>query len=130
MLKFESDKIKEPFLTVLNLGQSVNYKCSGLDHEYVKKLGYVPELHSDCSYSAKGLYGINLSSYGNWGTVYPSSMDENSKKIFIDMLEDSIIELCSCMIYLNRVPYDYDGENWKTYNGTDWVTCDTPDIFN
>ena len=31
---------------------------------------------------------------------------------------------------LDEIPYDYDGENWKTYNGTDWVICDTPDIFN
>ena len=129
MLKFESDKIKEPFSTVLNLGQSVNYKCSGLDREYVKKLGYELEMHSDCTYTARGLHRILLSSYRNWGTIYPASMDENSKKIFIDMLEDGIIELWSCMIFINNEPYYYDGE-WKTSNGTDLVICDTPDIFN
>ena len=79
-----------------------------------------------------------------WESHYPTHMadngwtDENAEKdmhsqkeLCLDcLLEDGIIELCSCMIYLNHVPYDYDDKYWKTYNGSDWVMCDAPDIFN
>ena len=61
-------EIKEPFLTVLRLGGSVDYKDKGAKtHEFVKKLGYEPKMNSDCSITADGLKGINLTSYGDWG---------------------------------------------------------------
>ena len=64
-------EIKEPFLTVLHLGGSVDYKDKGAKtHEFVKKLGYEPKMNSDCSITADGLKGINLTSYGDWGSVY------------------------------------------------------------
>ena len=60
-------EIKEPFLTVLRLGGSVDYKDKGAKtHEFIKKLGYEPKMNSDCSITADGLKGINLTSYGDW----------------------------------------------------------------
>ena len=42
-------EIKEPFLTVLRLGGSVDYKDKGVKtHKFVKKLGYEPKMNSDC----------------------------------------------------------------------------------
>ena len=56
------NSLPEPFRTAFERGNSIDYKSVGHpnDHTYVRKLGYVPEMHSDCSYSAKGLKGFSL----------------------------------------------------------------------
>ena len=63
-------------------------------------------------------------------TFYLDKVPENLKDSVLTTYCETCEAIHSGMIYLNRVPYDYDGENWKTYNGTDWVTCDTPNVFN
>ena len=125
-------EIKEPFLTVLRLGGAVDYKDKGAKtHEFVKKLGYEPKMNSDCSITADGLKGINLTSYGDWGSVYASFMDKTSADIFKQMVDEGIVELWRAQIYVIRRPFYYeDGKGWTTFDETEkkWVVCDEPTI--
>ena len=125
-------EIREPFLTVLRLGGSVDYKDKGAKtHKFVKKLGYEPKMNSDCSITAEGLKGINLTSYGDWGSVYPSFMDKNSTDIFKQMVTEGVVELWRARIYVNQHSFYYeDGKGWTTYDETEKkrVSCKEPSI--
>ena len=77
-------EIKEPFLTVLRLGGSVDYKDKGANtHEFVKKLGYEPKMNSDCSITADDLKGISLTSYGD-GEVFIHHLWTRFQPIFLN----------------------------------------------
>ena len=125
-------EIKKPFLTAFRLGGSVDYKDKGAKtHEFVKKLDYEPKMNSDCSITADGLKGINLTSYGDWGSVYASFMDKTSADIFKQMVDDGIVELWRARIYVIRRPFYYeDGKGWTTFDETKkkWVSCDEPSV--
>lgn len=130
-----------PFNAAFEKGYSIDYKCSGEDHRYIEKLGYKSEMASDCSYNAKGLDGLSLSSYGDWGTLHTSFADDTCKKIFLDMYDKGIIKLWRISAYIkeyipgtdntdwNVLSYYYeDGKGWKMYEKErrEWVKCDDP----
>lgn len=123
--------LKEPFKTAFLSGSSIDYKVVPNtigDHKYVEKYGYYSEMHSDCSYSAPGLHGFSLSSYGSWGTVYTSDLDAEGKDIFFGMLKEGIIKLWRIRAYVNGDTFDYmDGKGWKTYDKEiGWHECQCP----
>lgn len=124
--------LKEPFRTAYQNGDSIDYqtnpKSKISDHSYVEKYGYYSEMHSDCSYSAPGLHGFSLSSYGNWGTVYTRDLDDEGKEIFFNMIEENIIKPWRIRTYINGDTFDYeDGDGWKTYNKeSGWHKCKSP----
>lgn len=124
------NNLPEPFKTAFDRGDSIDYRTVGNpdDHAYVKNLGYVPEMHSDCSFSAEGLKGISLSSYGNWGTVFVRRMDETSKEIFLDMYDNEIIKLWRITVYKDGESYKYEnGNGWITYiKEIGWKPCECP----
>lgn len=124
--------LKEPFRTAYQNGDSIDYQTNPNskigDHSYVEKYGYHAEMHSDCSYSAPGLRGFSLSSYGNWGTVYTRDLDDEGKDIFFGMLEEGIIKLWRIRTYINGDIFDYeDGKGWQTYDKEiGWYHCKSP----
>jgi hypothetical protein len=126
--------LKEPFRTAYQRGDSIDYQIDTsskvTDHSYVKKYGYASKMNDDCSYSAKGLKGFSLSSYGNWGTVYPEDFDEIGKEIFFNMIEENIIKLWRIRAYINGDSFNYvDGGDWTTYDkgkGSGWINCSCP----
>ena len=125
--------LKEPFRTAYQNGDSIDYKTNPNskigDHSYVEKYGYHPEMHSDCSYSAPGLHGFSLSSYGNWGTVYTSDLNNEGKEIFFNMIEENIIKPWRIRAYVKGGCFDYeDGDGWKTYDKElkSWLYCPSP----
>lgn len=126
--------LKEPFRTAYQNGDSIDYQTNPKskigDHSYVEKYGYHSEMHSDCSYSAPGLRGFSLSSYGNWGTVYPGDLDDEGKEIFFNMIEENIIKLWRIRAYINGDSFDYvDGGDWTTYDKENgWIKCSCPYI--
>ena len=88
-------------------------------------------MNSDCSITADGLKGINLTSYGDWGSVYASFMDKTSADIFKQMVDEGIVELWRAQIYVIRRPFCYEeGKGWTTFDETEkkWVVCDEPTI--
>lgn len=124
--------LKEPFRTAYQNGNSIDYKTNPNskigDHSYVEKYGYYPEMHSDCSYSAPGLHGFSLSSYGDWGTVYTKDLDDEGKEIFFNMIEENIIKPWRIRAYVKGDCFDYeDGHGWKTYDKElGWYNCKSP----
>ena len=124
--------LKEPFRTAYQNGDSIDYQTNPNskigDHSYVEKYGYSPEMHSDCSYSAPGLHGFSLSSYGNWGTVYTRDLDDEGKEIFFNMIEENIIKPWRIRAYVKGDCFDYeDGDGWKTYDKElGWINCSSP----
>jgi hypothetical protein len=126
--------LKEPFRTAYQRGDSIDYQIDPsskvTDHSYVKKYGYTSKMNDDCSYSANGLKGFSLSSYGNWGTVYPEDFDEIGKEIFFNMIEENIIKLWRIRAYINGDSFNYvDGGDWTTYDkekGSGWINCSCP----
>ena len=124
--------LKEPFRTAYQRGDSIDYQIDPsskvTDHSYVKKYGYTSKMNDDCSYSAKGLKGFSLSSYGNWGTVYPGDLDDEGKEIFFNMIEENIIKLWRIRAYINGDSFDYvDGGDWTTYDKENgWIKCSCP----
>lgn len=124
--------LKEPFRTAYQNGDSIDYQTNPNskigDHSYVEKYGYYSEMHSDCSYSAPGLHGFSLSSYGNWGTVYTRDLDDEGKEIFFNMIKENIIKPWRIRTYINGDTFDYeDGDGWKTYNKElGWYKCQCP----
>lgn len=127
-----------PFNVALDNGHTIYYKCAlGDDHEYVRRLGHTPHLNEDCAYSADGLYGISLSSYGNSGAFYPNFADETSLKIFLEMIDNGIVKPNGIGAYIkeedsnsrNRVVHAYrydDGEGWQIFQNDEWVDCEDP----
>ena len=86
-------------------------------------------MNSDCSYSAPGLKGFSLSSYGDWGTFFSNWADEESFGYFIDMYEQGIIKLWRARVYINGQTHDYEvGAGWQTYDKElgAWVNCPNP----
>jgi hypothetical protein len=87
-------------------------------------------MNGDCSYSAPGLKGFSLSSYGDWGTFYSSWADEKERDMFLDMFNQRIIKLWRIRAYVNGTTYDYDdtGEDWTMYDKEmeQWIDCSTP----
>lgn len=124
--------LKEPFRTAYQNGDSIDYKTNPNskigDHKYVEKYGYYSEMHSDCSYSAPGLHGFSLSSYGDWGTVYTRDLDDEGKEIFFNMIEENIIKPWRIRAYVKGDCFDYEeGKGWKTYNKeSGWYDCKSP----
>lgn len=117
-----------PFNTAFDNGDSIDYKCAGVDHDYVRKLGYTPKMNGDCSYSAPELEGFFLSSYGDWGTFYPDLANEKEREMFLDMVEQNIISLWRIRAYVECVSYGYDNGEWKKYDKEleTWVDCPCP----
>lgn len=124
--------LKEPFRTAYQNGDSIDYKTNPNskigDHKYAEKYGYYSEMHSDCSYSAPGLHGFSLSSYGDWGTVYTRDLDDEGKEIFFNMIEENIIKPWRIRAYAKGDCFDYEeGKGWKTYNKeSGWYDCKSP----
>ena len=124
--------LKEPFRTAYQNGDSIDYKTNPNskigDHKYAEKYGYYSEMHSDCSYSAPGLHGFSLSSYGDWGTVYTRDLDDEGKEIFFNMIEENIIKPWRIRAYVKGDCFDYEeGKGWKTYNKeSGWYDCKSP----
>lgn len=88
------NNLPEPFKTAFENGKSIDYTTiEAKDHDYVKERGYKPQINIDCSFTAKGLPGFSLSSYGDWGTFYPKWASDNEKEMFFDMLDKHIIRL-------------------------------------
>ena len=133
-----NNSLNYPFNIALDHGHTIYYKCAlGDDHEYVRRLGYAPHLNEDCAYSAEGLYGISLSSYGNSGAFYPNFADEIGLKIFMEMISNGIVRPNGIMAYIrdedstssNRVVHAYrynDGEGWQIFQNEEWVDCGDP----
>lgn len=129
-----------PFNVAFDEGHSIDYKCAGgEDHRYVGKLGYESEMASDCTYFARGLNGLSLSSYGDWGTLHGSFSDEKSNQIFLEMYEMGIIKLWRITAYIRQFlphingwivdSYEYEeGRGWRTYSEAEgkWVECEDP----
>ena len=129
------NSLPEPFRTAFERGDSIDYKSIGHpnDHTYVRQLGYEPEMGSDCSYSAKGLKGISLSSYGDWGTAYVGWMDDTSKNIFLEMYDKGIITPWRITTYKsNGCSYEYNNKDgWRKYSiGAGWKPCEPPHTEN
>lgn len=126
--------LKSPFREAFLFGASIDYKSNPesktSDHSYVRKLGYNPEMMGDCSYHAKGLKGFSLSSYGDWGTYFVHWGDENTHKMFLDMVEKKIIIPWRIGKYLRledeTIAYNYDERGWRCYDGEKWCSADNP----
>ena len=88
-------------------------------------------MNSDCSITAVGLKGIDLTSYGDWGSVYPSFMDKTSADIFKQMVDEGVVELWRARISVNRQSFYYENDKgWTTFDETEkkWVSCDEPSV--
>jgi len=128
--------LESPFKEAFESGDSIDYKlvpgAKKTDHTFVKELGYESKMHSDCSYSAPGLPGLSLSSYGDWGTIFVDWTDDNVKKIFLDMCNEGIITPWRVRKYVregkNTVPYDYDERGWTKHSEElgKWVETESP----
>ena len=120
-----------PFNAAFEHGDSIDYRVGAWsienDHSYVRKLGYVSEMASDCSYYAKGLKGFRLSSYGDWGTFYADDAGEKEKEMFLDMFEKGIIHLWRIRAYRQGKMFDYADGKWKTCTSSaGWIECQEP----
>jgi hypothetical protein len=131
--------LKEPFLTAFNGKGSIDYRlvpgAAKTDHTVVKELGYKPEMHSDCSYSAKGLPSFSLSSYGDWGTFYSSRASDFEKKLFLTMCDNGIIKPWRVRDFIDSgnggvvmCDYSADTGKWKKYDSMarKWVETESP----
>lgn len=128
--------LKSPFKEAFENGDSIDYKlvpgAKKTDHTFIRELGYESKMHSDCSYSAPGLPGLSLSSYGDWGTIFVDWADDNVKKIFLDMCNEGIITPWRVRKYVregkNTVPYDYDERGWTKHSEEfkKWVETESP----
>lgn len=128
--------LESPFKEAFENGDSIDYKlvkwAKKTDHTFVKELGYESHMNSDCSYSAAGLPGLSLSSYGDWGTIFVSWADDNVKKIFLDMCNEGIISPWRVRTYVREgkdvTTYDYDERGWTKYDKQleKWVSTESP----
>lgn len=128
--------LPSPFKEAFECGDSIDYKlvngAKKTDHTFVKELGYESYMNSDCSYSAKGLPGLSLSSYGDWGTIFVSWADDNVKKIFLDMCNEGIITPWRVRKYVREgkdvTTYDYDERGWTKHDNKlgKWVSTESP----
>lgn len=122
-------KLPYPFSEAFKHNGSIDYKlvpgAKTNDHRIVEELGHEITQHYDCTYSASGLPGLSLSSYGDWGTIYGDACDE-AKKLFLKMCEDNIITPWRIRVYKNGICYDYDGEWIKYDKDAGWIKCKSP----
>ena len=123
--------LPSPFKEAFEHGASIQYKCSGKDHDYVRKLGYEPRMAGDCVYFVDGLDGLSLSTYGDNGTFHSRFSNEKSRNIFLDMVAGGIVKLYGFTTYLkdNGVLRTYiyqDGVCKKFSNDGIWVECEIP----
>jgi hypothetical protein len=128
--------LESPFKEAFENGDSIDYKlvegAKKTDHTFVKELGYESKMHSDCSYSALGLPGLSLSSYGDWGTIFVDWADDNVKKIFLDMCNEEIITPWRVRTYIREgkdvTTYDYDERGWTKHDKQlgKWVSTKSP----
>ena len=127
-MKKEENSLPYPFNAAFDRGDTIDYNTNGSDHDYVRNLGYEPEMLSDCSYQAKGLNGFSLSSYGDWGTFYTKLASEKEKEMFLDMFEKGIIKLWRIRAYVNGVMTNYNENEWSHYDKEigGWVGCKDP----
>ena len=126
-LKKMKNNLPYPFNIAFDRGDSIDYYTNGGDHDYVKDLGYEPEMLSDCSYHAKGLNGFSLSSYGE-GVFYPDWAGEKEKEMFLDMFEKRVIKLWRIRAYVNGAMAYYCENEWSHYDKemNRWVDCKDP----
>lgn len=128
--------LESPFKEAFENGDSIDYKlvegAKKTDHTFVKELGYESHMNSDCSYSAAGLPGLSLSSYGDWGTIFVDWADDNVKKIFLDMCNGGIITPWRVRTYIREgkdvTTYDYDERGWTKHDNKlgKWVSTKSP----
>lgn len=132
-----TNKLKYPFSKAFEREDSIDYRVGGWskmsDHGYVEKLGYHVEMGSDCSCFARGLGGLSLSSYGDWGTLHTSSAENKVKEMFLDMVEKDIVRPWRITAYIKMdgevESYSYEnGVGWRTLikDMHEWVDCSDP----
>lgn len=125
-----------PFKEAFENGDSIDYKlvpgAKKTDHDVVKEMGYKIQMNSDCSFTASGLPGFSLSSYGDWGTFFVDWATDVEKKLFLDMCNEEIITPWRVRKYVregkNTVPYDYDERGWTKHSEElgKWVETESP----
>lgn len=121
--------IPEPYFSILKNGGNVDYNDkTHRVNDYVEKLGYNTHMNSDCSYTADGLHGMTLVSYGDWGTIYASWADENAYTIFTDLIKLGIINLWRGGLYVDSNHYVYQNGEWSTYSKEfkSWIPAEQP----
>lgn len=128
--------LKSPFKEAFESGDSIDYKlvpgAKKTDHDVVKEMGYKIQMNSDCSFTASGLPGFSLSSYGDWGTFFVDWGTDAEKKLFLDMCNEGIIAPWRVRKYVregkNTVPYDYDERGWTKHSEElgKWVSTESP----
>ena len=129
---------KSPFKEAFESGDPIDYKlipgAKKTDHDFIRELGYESKMNSDCSYSAPGLPGLNLSSYGDWGTIYVDWADDNVKKIFLDMCDEGIIVPWRVTKYVREgkdvTTYYFNKRGWLKHDKQlrKWVEVESPYI--
>ena len=91
-------------------------------------------MNPDCTYSAPGLPGLSLSSYGDWGTIFVDWANDNVKKIFLDMCNEGIIVPWRVRKYVREgkdvTTYDFDERGWMKHDKQlkKWVETESPYI--
>ena len=128
------DNLPYPFSKAFERGDSIDYIAKdGADYRYVERLGYNDtKMMPDCTPITKGIHGLTLSSYGDWGTLHTSSAEDNAKEVFLGMFDKSVIRLWRITAYMKNEDgtlfrYYYEiGKGWKTYDGEKWIACEDP----
>lgn len=128
--------LKSPFKEAFESGDSIDYKlvpgAKKTDHDVVKEMGYKIQMNSDCSFTAPGLPGFSLSSYGDWGTFFVDWATDVEKKLFLDMCNEGIITPWRVRTYIREgkdvTTYDYDERGWMKHDKQfgKWVETESP----
>lgn len=128
--------LKSPFKEAFENGDSIDYKlvpgAKKTDHNVVKEMGYKIQMNSDCSFTASGLPGFSLSSYGDWGTFFVDWGTDVEKKLFLDMCDEGIIAPWRVRTYIREgkdvTTYDYDERGWIKHDNKlgKWVSTESP----
>lgn len=128
--------LESPFKEAFENGDSIDYKlvkgAKKTDHDVVKEMGYKIQMNSDCSFTASGLPGFSLSSYGDWGTFFVDWATDVEKKLFLDMCNEGIITPWRVRTYIREgkdvTTYDYDERGWTKYDKQleKWVSTESP----
>ncbi len=133
--------LEEPFRTAFLRGDNIDYKlvkgASKTDHYVVKELGYEAVMAHDCSYYTKGLPGLYLSSYGDWGEIICDFANDTSKELFLKMVSEKTIKLWRITSYIKTdsdvKSYTYDDETkvWKIYDKEQhkWSETEAPEEY-
>ena len=120
-----------PFREAFEHNDAIQYKSSGQDHEYVKKLGYEVHAGGDCTCFVKELDGLVLSGYSDNGEFFPRLANENSRKVFLAMVSNGAVKLYGFTAYIKENgilrTYSYqDGVCKKFSDEGKWVECEVP----